>query len=106
MRNEQGFLYDDTDWNMSLMYDMAKENNIVLLPNMVQCIATCRELYYTPEVDGDEPKVPTVDEFVEHAGIDSFAEVADLFKNCDAAITIPMLGGLPEAMAWNYTITG
>lgn len=106
MRNEQGFLYDDNDWNMSLMYDMAKEKNLVLLPTMVQCIADCRELYYTPKVDGDEPKVPTVDEFVEHAVIDSFDEVADLFKNCDAAIMIPMLGGLPEAMARNYTITG
>ncbi len=105
MRNEEGFLYDETDWSMSLMYDMAKQEKLVLLPVMVQSIATCRELYYASD-EGDGPEVPSVDKFVEEAGIDTFAEIADLFKNCDAATTIPMLGGLPKAMSWNYTITG
>jgi tRNA 2-thiouridine synthesizing protein E len=87
-RTTNGYLIDPTTWSVSVMKEMAKEDEFVLTPSMVMQINKAREYY------DENSSVPPIRTFAKVVGIDK----KTLFKEW---LTGPMkpitkYGGLPQ----------
>jgi tRNA 2-thiouridine synthesizing protein E len=87
-RTGNGYLEDPTIWSEEIMFEMAKEDNIVLTESMVKQIMQAREYF------ADNSSVPPIRTFSKYIGIDKKV----LFKEW---LTGPMkpiskYGGMPQ----------
>lgn len=85
-----GFLMTLDDWNETVMYNLAKQDGLVLNEEHIKYIMAAREMY------DENGVVPAIRHFAKHFGMDRRAkELYDLFQS-GVMKRIAKYGGLPK----------